>query len=251
TLTIGLDGTAADGGVVGPVCTGFANQVVSQTVVCESGPTACTTAPCAPSGPNSVQCPGGVMGDGSCTPTEAILVEHDIAAGHLTGGQLTPYVGTSTVPSQGSCYGCLMGKECNQTASGPLQPVECEQAPDLTGQLGGVPGVPGQGPALCRDVLECVLGTDCQGPGGIAGTTTLPAQENVNLCVCGGNHPGSGCGSNNSFDGLCFAEELRGSGFSKGGLLLANLTFSAIPSGVANYMLECAIENHCSICVDE
>jgi hypothetical protein len=37
TLTIGLDGNGADGGNVGPVCTGIANTTISETIACEPG----------------------------------------------------------------------------------------------------------------------------------------------------------------------------------------------------------------------
>ena len=52
----------------------------------------------------------------------------------------------------------------------------------------------GQGPALCSAVLDCILSKDCQGAGGISGTSAVAAQENVNLCYCGGNNAGSVCG---------------------------------------------------------
>ncbi|MGH7438789.1 MAG: hypothetical protein ACRENE_24140, partial [Polyangiaceae bacterium] len=41
TLTVGLNGTGADGGTVGQVCTGVANTTISETIHCESGMGVC------------------------------------------------------------------------------------------------------------------------------------------------------------------------------------------------------------------
>jgi hypothetical protein len=294
TLTVGLLGTAADGGSVGQVCGGVANTVetTNLSVFCEAGglfqcfpptpnlcgtntcvnfqtdvnncgtcgnvcgastpacsagvciaqpPTACTTAPCASTGPNSVQCPGSAANNGVCTATEAAIVAKDIAKGNLTAGQLKPYVSAA---NNGSCYTCLNAKSClddNQMDVGS----ECADAPDLSG------GAAGSGVTQCLSTFNCILNDDCQGAGGIAGTTATTAQENVNLCYCGGNNAGSACNTSGAAtNGLCVTQEAAGFGFAftDNMDILQNFGAKTFPSGIANHIFQCAASQKCTIC---
>jgi hypothetical protein len=292
TLTVGLDGTAADGGTVGQVCTGVANTTTTESIACESGgscdcfppnvnicsppctcvnfqtdpnncggcgvvcgaatpvckagaciaqpPTSCTSAPCAASGPNSVQCPNSPTSDGVCTPTEATIATKDINAGNLTGGQLNAFVNTTTTAGQGSCYTCLNAKAClddNAMDTGN----ECADSPATAG-----------GPSACLTTLNCIISNDCQGIGGIAGTADTTSQENVNLCYCGGANPGSACSASGLVPaGLCDAQEAAGLGFplSDNTDILLNFGSKTLPSGIANHIFQCAVSNKCTLCL--
>jgi hypothetical protein len=203
-------------------------------------PTPCTVAPCAASGANSVMCPNSPTSDGVCTPTEAAIVSHDIANGYLDGtGQLLPY-GSAT--DNGSCYSCLNTKAClddNQMDTGN----ECGDAPPVSGGANG--------PAACLTTLSCIFSTDCQGPGGIAGTTDVATQENVNLCYCGGDLAGSACSASGAVpDGLCVTQEAAGLGFavSDNTDILLNFGAKNLPSGIANHLFQCASSNKCTLC---
>ncbi len=210
-----------------------------------SAPTACTSAPCAASGPNSVQCPNNAAGNGVCTPTEALLVARDIAQGNLTSaGQLKLASGSGASFVQGSCYSCLNFKDCLDGNGGDTGN-ECGDSPDLS------TGAAGSGVGQCIATLTCILGTDCQGAGGIAGTSATAAQETVGLCYCGGNNPGSTCltaGTNTN--GLCVTQEATGFGFafSDNTDIVPNLTSQSFPSGEANAIFGCGASNKCTIC---
>jgi hypothetical protein len=291
TLTVGFNGTGADGGNVGQVCTGVAfttatesircevqpdrcfaptpdvcqtdggglnctnlqtdpnncgvcgNVCAAATPACQGGmciappPTACTSSPCAASGSNSVQCPNSPTSDGVCTPTEAIIVAKDIAAGNLTGGQLKPFVSTT---NNGSCYTCLNAKAClddNAMDTGN----ECADSPATAG-----------GPTACINTLSCIISSDCQGVGGIAGTSDTTAQENVNLCYCGGANPGSACSASGlTPTGDCDVQEAAGLGFpvSDNTDILLNFGSKTLPSGIANHIFQCAASNKCTLCL--
>lgn len=274
TLTVGLLGGTP--GV--QVCTGIAGTTTTENIVCEAGgsvpdasvadatpdvvtvldatpdvvtvpdssgggaPTACTTAPCAASGPNSVQCFQSPTGDGVCTATEALIVARDIAQGNTTAaGQLKPFVSAA---NSGSCYTCLNANSClddNQQDVGN----ECSDAADLSG------GAAGSGVDQCISTLGCILGSDCQGAGGITGTSATAAQENVQLCYCGGNNAGSACSTAGAAtNGLCVNQEAAGFGFvfSDNKDILAHYGDQTLPSGIANAVYQCAAANHCALC---
>jgi hypothetical protein len=201
------------------------------------GPSPCTHAPCAVTGANSVQCPDSPTSDGVCTPTEALIVARDITNGNLDStGQLAAYVSAT---NNGSCYTCLNVKSClddDQMDTGN----ECADSPNVSG-----------GPAACLTTLGCILSTDCQGAGGIAGTSDMTTQENVNLCYCGGNNPGSACAASGVVpDGLCDAHEAAGLGFalSDNTDILLNFGAKTLPSGIANHLFQCAASNKCTLC---
>jgi hypothetical protein len=294
TLTVGLNGTGADGGSVGQVCSGVNFTTTTETINCEAGgtgmcfpptpnncstdgglncvslqtdpnncgtcgtvcaaatpvckagacvanpPTPCTSAPCAASGPNSVQCPNSPTSNGVCTPTEAALATKDINAGNLSGGQLIAFANTTTLAGQGSCYTCLNAKAClddNAMDTGN----ECADSPTTAGGVAG-----------CMSTLNCIITQDCQGPGGIAGTSDTTSQENVNLCYCGGANPGSACSASGLVPtGLCDTQEAAGLGFpvSDNTDILLNFGSKTLPSGIANHIFQCAASNKCTICL--
>jgi hypothetical protein len=290
TLTVGLNGTGADGGSVGQVCTGVVNTTTTESITCETGCllacfaptpnvcsfpcqcvnlqtdpkncgscgnvcpllgccngvctsdaplTACTSAPCSSCGANSVQCPNSPTGNGVCTPTEATIVQKDIAAANLTNGQLNPFVSATNT---GSCYSCLNAKACLD-----------DNAMDTGNECSDVPADAGaNGLTECMTTLNCIIQTDCQGPGGILGTDAGTSQENVNLCYCGGDHPGSACSASGLVpDGQCDTQEAAGLGFpvSDNTDILLNFGSKTLPSGIANHIFQCAASNKCTLCL--
>ena len=103
-------------------------------------------------------------------------------------------------------------------------------------------------------MFNCILNTDCQGAGGIAGTSATAAQENVNLCYCGGNNAGSVCSTAGAgVNGPCVTQEAAGSGFaaSDNKDMLANFGSNLYPYGIANHIFQCATAQKCTICQPE
>jgi hypothetical protein len=189
-----------------------------------------------------VKCPANTADNGVCTPTEALIVEHDIAKGNLDStGQLLPFqMGIPVV--EGSCYSCLNAKGCLDDNASDVGN-ECADTGDLTGQAAG------SGVQLCLDTLSCILSTDCQGTGGTAGTSATAA--NVNLCYCGGNNAGSVCKTAGAaVDGLCVAKEVAGFGYpqSDNTDILNNYGLQTVPSGEANEIFICGVSNKCTLC---
>jgi hypothetical protein len=224
----GTEDAAVDSGSTGTVDAG------ADTGTSSGPPTPCTTAPCAASGANSVQCPGSATNDGVCTATEAVIVANDIKKGNVQAGQL--------LTGTGSCYSCLTAKGCLDDNNSDVGN-ECADTGDLAG------GAPGSGVALCLSTLSCIFTTDCQGPGGVTGTSA-PA-PNVNLCYCGGNNAGSVCKTAGAgVNGLCVAQEVAGFGFpqSDNTDILNNYGLQSLPSGSANQIFICGVSNKCTIC---
>jgi hypothetical protein len=287
TLTVGVLRPAADGGNGDQVCTGVGVSTMTGNILCEVGgtptcipptpdncsvdgglactnlqtdpnncgscgnvcpagccqgtcitgpPTPCTSAPCSSCGTNSVQCPANAANDGVCTQTEALLVAKDIAAGNLTAaGQLQTYVSAT---NNGSCYSCLNNFAClddDMLDTGH----ECEDSPSTAG-----------GPTACLTTLQCILDTDCQGPGGISGTSDPPSRESVTICYCGPNG-GTLCAGSTVPSGLCDTQEAAGLGFPlmDSADILDNYGSFALPSGIANHIFQCAALNKCTICL--
>jgi hypothetical protein len=186
---------------------------------------------------NCVQCPGSAANNGTCTATEALIVQSDIAKHNVqASGQLN--TGTA------SCYSCLNSKGClddNNSDTGN----ECADTGDLAG------GAPGSGVNLCLSTLSCIFSTDCQGAGGITGTSATASQENVNLCYCGGNNAGSVCKTAGAgVNGPCVTQEVAGFGFAQSDNtdILNNYGLQTLPSGSANQIFICGVSNKCTIC---
>ena len=163
-------------------------------------------------------------------------MQKDIAAGNLTSaGQLQPFVNDA---NKGACYACLEAKACLDTNQGDTGR-ECSDSPSTDG-----------GPAACFALLNCIVSTDCQGPGGIAGTSDVPSQENVNLCYCGGANPGSGCLSGVP-NGPCLTQEATGLGLPANDAsdILLNFFSKTLPGGIANAIFDCSSSNRCTPCL--
>jgi hypothetical protein len=154
-----------------------------------------------------------------CTPTEAALVAHDVAAGLATAAGPDP---------DGSCYQCAALSGCLDDSEFNDQGHECE---DLSGS----------GPSECAATLACVLGSAC-------GATT------VSTCYCGTAPVSGSCaavGGSNAANGACKTVEAAGLGFSADdGLdVLKSFTSTTLPSGVANNIFQCAASNGCTACL--
>jgi hypothetical protein len=199
-----------------------------------------TLVPCTGTGqPGCVSCNANeTSNSGVCTATEAAIVALDIAHGNLTtGGQLKP--------APASCYECLNEKSCLDTNMGDVG-LECGDAMDLPG------GARGSGVGLCLSTLDCILTTNCQGAGGIVGTSAIASQEDVSLCYCGGNNAGNACQtSGTATNGPCVTQEAAGFGFafSDNKDTLQNYGGSSFPSGLANAIFQCAKSNKCVACL--
>ena len=186
----GIDSGVADTGIdSGTADTGI------DTGTGSGGPvTACTTAPCATSGANSVQC--AASPNGVCTPTEAIIVAHDI----LKNGQ-GPGINTN-----GSCYTCLVVNACldSSGASGP-GPTGNGSGIAVTNSECGDPSGAGDQPPFdnvnvsgasaaatqaCLDALTCTLTSSGANPA--SECTLSQAPPSVSNCYCGA-HTGATC----------------------------------------------------------
>lgn len=157
-------------------------------------PTACTVAPCAASGPNSVTCAPG--GNDVCSPTEAVIVNSiDIPKGYLTGGQLNP-----CDPSQGvcattaSCYACLVNNDCIDNSVNGDTNKECGDL-SLSGvALDGTTSYPD----ACLNIESCFIASGC--------VTASPAGD----CYCG-TETGASCQTSPG-DGPCLGQVIDGLG---------------------------------------
>jgi hypothetical protein len=94
TLTVGLNGTGADGGAVGQVCTGVANTTITETIHCEVGGLVC--APCAT---GQTQC--GTAPNCDCEPLNGGGTNHFCGTCGTTCGGTTP-----SCVAQGSTFVC-------------------------------------------------------------------------------------------------------------------------------------------------
>jgi hypothetical protein len=236
-------------GTCGNVCpTGGAGSVATCTTGTCGTKTTPPTLPCtqlvggvaadSTGSTNCVKCTSSAANNGVCTATEALIVQSDITKGHTqANGQLL-------TTAAGSCYACLNAGAClddNQMDSGN----ECADTGDIAGQATG------SGVQLCLSTLSCIISSDCNGAGGISGTSATSSQENVQLCYCGGNNAGSVCSTaGTATNGLCVTQEAAGFGFtfSDNKDILSNYSNQALPSGTANQIYECATASHCSIC---
>jgi hypothetical protein len=171
------------------------------------GPVACTQSGQA----GCVACSGNA--DGVCTPTEALFVAHDIAAGHA-----------ATV----DCYACLMSSGCLDDTQFGDKNHECG---DLSGTFGS-----GAAPALCLDTVSCILSTSC-------------SASDVSICYCGPSHAGNACQTAANPDGQCKAQELAGLGVTDNATVLKDYTDTTRPSGMANQIFACAESNSCGACL--
>jgi hypothetical protein len=185
----------------------------------------CTTA----SQTGCVPCAGNATG--ICTPTEAAFVQQDIDQGNATaaGGD-----------SATGCYPCLFMNGCIDDTVFPDTDHECG---DLSGTFGAGAQSGTADSALCLDTLACILQTSC---------TAVAGTSEISNCYCGPTHDGTACASAGSaVNGACLTPEVNGLGFdvSDNTDILKNFTDTALPTGMANQILQCAISNACTACL--
>jgi hypothetical protein len=180
--------------------------------------------PCVVAGDTScVQCQYNALppkADKTCTPTEAAIVQHDIATGRSSlAGPSDP----------GSCYVCLVnvGSCIDDTQFGDRDH-ECDDSL-VTGT-----------PAQCEATLACILQARC-------------ASAAVSICYCGTAGLLTTCQGNPAagpIDGACAATIAAGLGFpvSDGTDNTAQLTSATAASGKADQIFQCALTNGCAAC---
>jgi hypothetical protein len=177
---------------------------------------ACTTAPCAPSGPNSVTCSPG--GNEVCTATEAAIVNGvDIPKGLLTGGQLNPCDPNMGVCAETtSCYACLVNNDCIDDTVNPDVNKECEDLP--SGSSDVLDGVTSNDQG-CLNVEACWIASGC-----VDQTSAAP-------CYCG-TQTGTECLSNPG-NGPCVGQVIDGLGNIAGDTCSGVPTAAPTASGTA------------------
>ena len=206
------------------------------------GTSACTVAPCAASGSNSVKCPGNLDSNSICTATEAVIVARDIANGNLTAGQLKPFDVNSMT---GSCFGCLTHFQILDTSAGGGGN-ECEDLPSTAKTLDGEPALQG-----CVDTLQCIVDSKC--------TTADPPAD----CFCG-TAAGSACLAAGAANGPCLQQEINGLDIgtcsntypaalscTEGDPTMSQQAFyphPELPAGMANVIMANAFSNCQSTC---
>jgi hypothetical protein len=184
-----------------------------------------TLVPC--TGPNQFCCtPCAGSANGNCTPTEALLVAHDIA-----NGKVTPDAGEAP----GDCYSCLVNAGCLDDVTFGDTNHECG---DFAAAV--FPNGPAAGSAdstLCLDTLSCILRTSCAASG--SGSS----------CYCG-SQPTNTCAMDafGAVDGPCKLQELEGLSPIIP-QILATFTDPSTPSGRANNLVACATSNACTSCL--
>jgi hypothetical protein len=206
--------------------------------------TACTQSPCGASGPNSVLCDGNTGSNepaGVCSPTEAVFVDRDIAAGNLTAtNQLKPYVPSTKT---GSCYECLVFDDCIDDDIYGDTGKECGDVTAAT--LDGEPGR-----QECLDTLACIFTSKCD-------TADPPSS-----CFCG-TASGAACLGAGAANGPCLALEIDGLGIgtcsttypspkscTEGDPTATSKAYSdqTRPAGNANAFMGCAYSNCKELC---
>jgi hypothetical protein len=210
----GLCGTTC---ATATVCSGA--TPVCNAGVCGTAPaTACTTAPCAASGPNSIKCTGNGTTTGVCTATQAALVNHD--------------------PTK-ACYTCMQNNFCLDNAS--TTGFECG---DLAGNFTNGAGTSVVASQACLNTLGCVIGS-----------TGMDCANNANGlsdCYCGPSLTSTQCQTATTQNGPCLTDEVAGFAYTPGSgaanTILGEFTQQTQPSGNANALAACAVANSCSTC---
>jgi hypothetical protein len=175
--------------------------------------------PCTTAGQTGcVTCNGNASG--LCSPTEAALVQHDIAAG----------LATAPGPDPGdSCYGCLFNGSCiDDTVNGDVSH-ECEDTIQTFGSA-----------ALCEATIACLFSTSC-------------AKTAVITCYCGTAGPTTACQgapAPGPINGACASVIAAGLGFqvTDGTDNTAKLENTAYAAGKADQIFQCGIANGCTRC---
>jgi hypothetical protein len=279
TLTVGLNGTAADGGTVGQVCTGVGNTTISESINCEPGGatlpgcptgfTQCgtTATDCEDlsngSGPNglcgtacgtAVKCSGTTPAcqAGVCVaqPPTACTTAPCAASGpnslKCTGNGTTGTNAGVCTPTQAilmglsqACYTCAQSNFCLDNAS--QSGFECQ---DLAGTFVNGAGATVNQASTCETTLTCVTGS--QG-------MSCPSNANgIGDCYCGPSLTPSACQTATTQNGPCLADEIAGFAYTPGSTaantILGEFTTQTTPSGNANALAACALSNCASTC---
>ncbi len=155
-----------------------------------------------------------------CTPTEAVLVSHDIAAKLAVAPGPDP---------DGSCYACAAENGCLDDSEFADKGFECED-------IAGAAGV-----SACGATVACILQSSC-------------ASTELSACYCGTAPVSGACaavGGSNGANGVCKATEAAGLGYAANdGLdVLKSFNATTLPSGVANNIFQCATSNNCAACL--
>jgi len=163
--------------------------------------------------------------NGACTPTEALFLQRDIEAGLATLDRGT----------DAGCYYCLSCSAClADTVYG-----------DTNHECGDLPGVFDAGAQagtlrseLCLDTMQCVLATSC-------------AVQAIGVCYCGPITESACVAAGSAVAGPCQVQEAAGLGFPVGDSvdIANNYTRGSLPSGLANEIFNCALNNGCTACV--
>jgi hypothetical protein len=230
-------------GTCGHVCPSGAGTTTCTAGVCgivTALPTACITAPCAASGTNSVRCQASA--NGVCTPTEAVIVAHDI----LKNGQ-GPGVNTN-----GSCYTCLIANACLDGSGTGVPPAGNNSGTPVTNSECGDPNGAGvnfpfdnpnastSNPANCLSALTCVITSNGANPASECSLSQAP--PSVSNCYCGAN-TGSLClSSPASAIGVCASIIDTDIGSTDPTTVLSNFTNTTFsPGGVGLAILNCGL----------
>ncbi len=252
TETVTLTAAISNGGAscpnVGSLTVTLRCDAVVDTGTADTGTgsggsvTACTTAPCATSGANSVQCPASA--NGVCTPTEAIIIAHDI----LKNGQ------AAGVPKPTSCYSCLVLNACLDSSGGAF-PAGNGSGVGISNSECGDPSGAGNSPPFdnvnvsgataaatqqCLDALTCTLTSNGANPASECSFSQLP--PSVGNCYCGA-HTGSSCLSSPAAPiGVCASIIDTDIGSTDPTTVLARFTDTAYSAGgVGLAILDCAL----------
>jgi hypothetical protein len=193
----------------------------------DAGP--CTSTPpppCTAAGQSCcVPCPGSASG--VCTPTEAMIVAHDVAKGQATMGV------------DNGCYACLYNGGCLDDVTFGDNGHECEDLPNAAFDAGAQAGKSED--SLCLQTLSCLLSTSC-------------ASAAVSGCYCGTAGVATSCQGNPApgpINGACAQPIADGLGYpvSDGTDITKHLTDTTKPAGVADQILQCALSNTCTACL--
>jgi hypothetical protein len=220
----------------GDTCTAGVCKVPPPTICTATGQTNC------------VSCPGNQHG-GTCTKTEADIVQLDLNSGAVTAAG----------PDNAGCYACLQAAFCldDSVTSG----AECD---DVAGNFtnGSSASVPFTG--TCLATLECVIGSTAAVNGGtgpnsegaecaLPGTSTTGDHgDGQSFCYCGTNGgASSACGGVTNQNGSCLSQEVAGFNTTTASTILNNFTNTAEPSGLANNLVACALANSCTMCLSQ
>jgi hypothetical protein len=186
-----------------------------------------------------VQC--AASANGVCTPTEALIVNYDIAHNGQGPG----------INTDGSCYTCLVLNACidssgggpGPTGNGSGTPVKDSECGDPNGAGDNPPfdnpNASTADPAPCLDALECALTSN---NGASANCTLSQIPPSVSNCYCGANTGSTCLASAASAIGVCAQNIDTDIGETDPTTVLKYFTDTThSPGGVGLAILDCAV----------